>query len=509
MAATCLAEMAIDEERVDEAVAHAKAALQSCRMLRDAAAQSGALLILGAAFEAAKVVSDAAACFVEAGALCEAQGDAEGAELARLRLADIGGDAGVDVASIERPEILREASGAVFAASLRLDVTTDCVFGSDVLVDLGGEASVSEIVAIPGSLEEETIPRLPPCARTYLDDEQRLCIDVADEEPSYAALPECILMRRARRVLAVSGPLGIAWKVLAALDGTRTVRDILTAVSPRDRAAAETFLKLLVAASMLDTSGRPVARFVHAATKKGAILGGGLKDGEVVGLVTDGGYRSFGDAAQVPLTDVVPERLRPFHDLTRQRRSRRDYAGTEITQDELSALLGTACGVTGTMAWADGGSEKEVKLRAYPSSGALYAVEIYPIILRVGDLDAGVYHYSALDSRLSRVHEHAGDEHILPTILPTERAMVSGAAAMICLVGRFRRHEQKYGEGGYRMLVAEAGHISQMLVLVATALGLTARPFGGVFDQLLNRELGLDEAEEQFLLSVIVGHAQQ
>jgi SagB-type dehydrogenase family enzyme len=127
--------------------------------------------------------------------------------------------------------------------------------------------------------------------------------------------------------------------------------------------------------------------------------------------------------------------------------------------------------------------------------------------MRVCDLDAGVYHYSAPDSRLSRVRAHASDQHILPTILPTERTMVAGAATMICLVGQFRRHEQKYGEGGYRMLVAEAGHISQTLVLAATALGLTARPFGGVFDQLLNRELGLDESEEQFLLSVVVGHA--
>jgi SagB-type dehydrogenase family enzyme len=78
---------------------------------------------------------------------------------------------------------------------------------------------------------------------------------------------------------------------------------------------------------------------------------------------------------------------------------------------------------------------------------------------------------------------------------------------MFCLTGRFARHERKYGEGGYRMLVAETGHISQNLILTAVALGLSARPFGGVFDDLLNRDLGLDGEEEQFLLSVLVGHA--
>jgi SagB-type dehydrogenase family enzyme len=84
--------------------------------------------------------------------------------------------------------------------------------------------------------------------------------------------------------------------------------------------------------------------------------------------------------------------------------------------------------------------------------------------------------------------------------------MLSGVATMICLAGLFPRHERKYGEGGYRMIVAEAGHISQNLILTATALGLSARPFGGVFDQLLNEALGFDTEDEQFLLSVIVGY---
>ena len=92
------------------------------------------------------------------------------------------------------------------------------------------------------------------------------------------------------------------------------------------------------------------------------------------------------------------------------------------------------------------------------------------------------------------------------TVAGSTGTMVAGAAAMICLAGRFRRHERKYGEGGYRMLIAEAGHISQNMILAATALGLSARPFGGVFDDLLNRDLGIGNEDEQFLLSVIVGH---
>src|SRR5207249_11751191 len=183
-------------------------------------------------------------------------------------------------------------------------------------------------------------------------------------------------------------------------------------------------------------------------------------------------------------------------------RSYRDYRGLALGRDDFDALLNTACGVTGTMSWAG----REVKLRAYPSSGALYAVEIYPVVFRVEGLEPAVYHFRAVENALEVMRPRIDPGHVVGAALPVEREMVAGAAALICLAGCFPRHERKYGEGGYRMLIAEAGHISQNLVLAATALGLSARPFGGVFDDLLNRDLGIGNEDEQFLLSVIVGH---
>src|SRR6185436_4213101 len=119
-------------------------------------------------------------------------------------------------------------------------------------------------------------------------------------------------------------------------------------------------------------------------------------------------------------------------------------------------------------------------------------------------LDAAVYHYRAVENVLEVAKRDFDPSRLVGAALPVERAMVAGAAALICLAGCFPRHEQKYGEGGYRMLVAEAGHISQNIVLAATALGLSALPFGGVFDDLLNQDLGLG-GDEQFLLAVLVG----
>jgi len=108
-----------------------------------------------------------------------------------------------------------------------------------------------------------------------------------------------------------------------------------------------------------------------------------------------------------------------------------------LAREEFDALLYTACGVTGAMSWEG----REVKLRAHPSSGALYAVEIYPVVFRVQGLEPAVYHYGAVDNVLEAVRRGIDPSSIVRAALPVERDMVAGAAALICLVGAFRRHD--------------------------------------------------------------------
>jgi SagB-type dehydrogenase family enzyme len=247
-------------------------------------------------------------------------------------------------------------------------------------------------------------------------------------------------------------------------------------------------------------SGRPVGRFIHWSTRKGVVPAGGLEGDEVLRLATGVEQRSD-EPPRLPLGTAIPERLRPFHALTRSRRSTRDYRGGALRREELDALLTTACGVTGSLRWSGG----EVKLRAYPSSGALYSVGVYPVVFRVEGLEPAVHRFDADGPAIEVVGPRLDPGRFVRAALPMEREMVAGIAVMVCLTGVFPRHERKYGEGGYRMLVAEAGHVSQNLVLAATALGLSARPFGGVFDSLINQALGLDESREQFLLAVVVG----
>jgi SagB-type dehydrogenase family enzyme len=389
-----------------------------------------------------------------------------------------------------------------FEVTIHEDLTTDYVFDTNLVVDGPRQRRVTRWAGTSEAPGDGTRPMLPPSARTWMDEEGAVRVSLPLGEPIVERQPGCTAMSRIQRDVAVLGCPGVLWRLIREMDGTRTSAEMLAALAAPERAVAARMLAVLAATGTIDVSGRPVGRFLHRATKKGVLPAGGLEDEAVLQLATDGNYRAYPEAPRIAVSTSVPDRLRTFHGLTHSRRSSRDYGGPPVGRGTFDALLHTACGVTGAMTWAG----RDVQLRAYPSSGALYAVEIYPVVLRVEGLLPAVYHYRASENVLEIVRPGIDPSLIVGAALPVERDMVAGAAALLCLTGCFPRHEQKYGQGGYRMLVAEAGHISQSLILAATALGLNARPFGGVFDDLVNHDLGLNAAEEQFLLAVLVGH---
>jgi SagB-type dehydrogenase family enzyme len=444
---------------------------------------------LGDMFRAAGRGADAAQMYEAALDIAEELQDVRGMARLSQRLGRTSQD----------PALRGEA--VAFAISCYDDVATDYAFEPDLLIDGPREQRIAQMTDAAGPLADDLRPMMLPSVRTWTGDDESVRFGLPFVEPIIERHPGCTVMRRTRREVVVCGNSGVLWRLVSRMDGANTVAQILSTMPDSERGVASRMLAALAASGTIDVSGRPLGRFLHGATKKGVLPAGGLEGDAVLRLATDGNYRAYPEAPRIAVSDSVPGRLRTFHALTRSRRSTRDYGGHELSRSDFDALLHTACGTTGSMSW----SGREVRLRAYPSSGALYAVEIYPVVFRVEGLEPAAYHYRAIENVLEIVRPSIDLATLVDAALPMERTMMASAAALICLTGCFERHEQKYGEGGYRMLVAEAGHISQNLVLAATALGLKCRPFGGVFDDLLNEELGLASADEQFLLAVIVG----
>jgi len=53
----------------------------------------------------------------------------------------------------------------------------------------------------------------------------------------------------------------------------------------------------------------------------------------------------------------------------------------------------------------DVGSNWDETKRFYPSAGARYPLEIYPIIFSSSDLEQGIYHYNSRDHSLELILE--------------------------------------------------------------------------------------------------------
>jgi SagB-type dehydrogenase family enzyme len=434
-------------------------------------------------------VEQAAAAFAASLRIAESSEDLEGQARNRQRLG--------------QPHVVSSVIPAEQATGLSIleEVVTRYGFDPNLLVDGPRTRRLVRCADEPPAVPDEIRPLLVPCTRTWLDPEGRIRLVPPAEEPRVQVAGECTVMRSVSRDVAVSGELEPVWRLLGAMDGRSSWSEIRSQLPEGDRATAARILAALAAAGVVDVSGRPLGRFIHWCTKKGVIPAGGLEGDEVLRLAAEAEPRTGGELQRIPLGTDVPERLRTFQALTQSRRSTRDYWGGALSRQELDALLLTACGVTGSIRWTGG----EMKLRAYPSSGALYSVGVYPVVVRVEGMEPAVHRFDPNGPALEVIGAPLDPKQLVHAALPMEREMLAGIAMMVCLTGVFPRHERKYGEGGYRMMVAEAGHISHNLVLAATALGLSARPFGGVFDRLINEMLRLEETREEFLLAVVVG----
>jgi SagB-type dehydrogenase family enzyme len=179
------------------------------------------------------------------------------------------------------------------------------------------------------------------------------------------------------------------------------------------------------------------------------------------------------------------------------RRSRRTYGEGPLYVGDVAALLEAGYGVTGGIA----GTPQA--LRAAPSGGALYPLELYVACPRVDGLDAALYHYDPLRHGLELLQPLRSPEAIGD--LTPYYDLLAGCAALVLMSGMFWRSRFKYGARAYRFTLLEAGHVAQSVLLAAEALGLAATPVGGFYDRYVDEFLGIDGTHEAALYLIPVG----
>lgn len=151
----------------------------------------------------------------------------------------------------------------------------------------------------------------------------------------------------------------------------------------------------------------------------------------------------------------------------------------------------------GTLLWHSAGVNERrggIPLRTAPSSGALFATELYVAVRSVPGLAAGLWHYDGSEHVLTALREGVSDAALLPP----------GVPAAVLATAIFRRSGHKYGDRTYRYVLADLGHALENLCVAADACGCTAS-LQPAFDEAgVAVALDVDEREEGVLAHALL-----
>ena len=169
------------------------------------------------------------------------------------------------------------------------------------------------------------------------------------------------------------------------------------------------------------------------------------------------------------------------------RRSQRELSGKPLTPEQISQLCWAAQGIT----------EPTHRLRASPSAGALYPIELYVVTA------AAVDRYDPAGHRLVRHLEGDIRQGLQRASLNQE--VIGEAPVCLVVAAAVDRMAHKYGERSQRYCFMEAGHIAQNVLLQAAALQLVGVPVAAFNDQDVAKALSLPRPQEALYL-LPIGH---
>ncbi len=168
-----------------------------------------------------------------------------------------------------------------------------------------------------------------------------------------------------------------------------------------------------------------------------------------------------------------------------RRRSVRSYADKPLSLLHVSQLLWAAQGIT----------DPARGLRAAPSAGATYPLEVYVVVGAGGviGLEAGVYRYYPESHEIKLVK--LGDLRKMLAEACLGQSWVREAPVSIVITAVYERTTSRYGERGERYVHMEAGHVGENIYLECVSLGLGCVVVGAFYDHDVARILAIPAGE--------------
>lgn len=213
-------------------------------------------------------------------------------------------------------------------------------------------------------------------------------------------------------------------------------------------------------------------------------------------------FKEYPRARRITLPRPLPLLISLEKILQKRVSSRSFKRNKSITVEELSTVLYFAAGIK-SLSGEDRNEEEQSSKRFYPSGGARYPLELYCAVRNVQGIEAGIYHYFVTDSALERI----GGEYELNAFdqaltYPWSRE----AAVAILATAVWNRNTIKYADFGYKIIMLEAGHLVQNILLVSTGLGLKSCPLGGFLIDPISQILNINPFDEAPVHLSVIGH---
>lgn len=171
-----------------------------------------------------------------------------------------------------------------------------------------------------------------------------------------------------------------------------------------------------------------------------------------------------------------------------ERRSVRRFLPENLALEELAFLLWATQGINDP-------SGRNPSLRTVPSAGARHSFETYLFVMRVSDLDPGLYRFLPFENALLFIApvESMADE--LTTACFGQRYAGSGAVTFVWSCIPYRM-EWRYSLCAHRVILMDAGHVCQNLYLACRAVGAGTCAIGAYDQEKIDTLLEVDGEEE-------------
>jgi SagB-type dehydrogenase family enzyme len=193
----------------------------------------------------------------------------------------------------------------------------------------------------------------------------------------------------------------------------------------------------------------------------------------------------------------------PLQKVIEERKSVRMHDdGAPIDIARLGELLYRTSRVKGTIDHPEQGT---FALRPYPNGGALYELEVYPVVRLCEGVPAGLHRYDGVRHALVPISEPSAFTEGLLQHSRVAALMESPPQVLLVIAARFDRVSWKYEGMPYALTLKHVGVLYQTLYLAATAMGLAPCGLGGGDSDLFSRAAGVAYEAETSVGEFILG----